>query len=112
MTPQNLFADVPRHLPAELVSVLLDAGGVRVERIVSHGHASPDGFWYDQDRPEWVVVLAGQARLRFDDGEPPVEMSPGDFVTIPARARHRVEWTTPDEPTVWLAVHFGEASPR
>jgi cupin 2 domain-containing protein len=104
----NLFAELPSHLPVELFTTLLEAADVRIERIVSHGHASPDGFWYDQDRAEWVVVLKGAARLRFEDGE--IEMTPGDTVNIPAHKKHRVEWTTPDEPTVWLAVHY--ADPR
>jgi cupin 2 domain-containing protein len=104
----NLFVDLPRHLPDELLNVLLDADDVRIERIVSHGHTSPDGFWYDQDRHEWVVVLKGAARLRFEDGA--VEMMPGEFVNIPAHKKHRVEWTTPDGPTVWLAVHYGGTS--
>lgn len=102
----NLFADLPSHLPDELFTTLLDATNVRIERIVSHGHASPEGFWYDQDQHEWVVVLKGQARLRFEDDEQSVEMKPGDFVNIPAHKKHRVEWTTPDEPTIWLAVFY------
>jgi cupin 2 domain-containing protein len=101
----NLFADLPAHLPDELISTLLETADVRIERIVSHSHASPEGFWYDQDENEWVVVLKGAARLRFEDGT--VEMRPGDFVNIPAHKKHRVEWTTPDEPTIWLAVHNG-----
>lgn len=100
----NLFTDLPPHPPNELFATLLEAPGVRIERIVSHGHASPPGFWYDQDEAEWVVVLKGAARLKFEDGE--IEMHPGDFVTIPAHRKHRVEWTTPDEPTVWLAVFY------
>ena len=106
MTSTNLFADLPARLPAELIGTLLEAADVRIERIVSHGHASPEGFWYDQDRHEWVVVLKGAARLQFEDGM--VEMKPGDFVNIPAHNKHRVEWTTPDEPTIWLAVHYGD----
>ncbi len=102
----NLFADLPPHAPAELVATLCEGPAVRVERIVSFGHASPEGFWYDQPRAEWVVVLTGAARLRFEDGA--VELKPGDFVNIPARRRHRVEWTAADEPTVWLAVHYGD----
>jgi cupin 2 domain-containing protein len=98
----NLLADLPRHLPDELFTTLLEAANVRIERIVSHGHASPSGFWYDQDRHEWVVVLKGLL------GCGTVEMKPGDFMNIPAHTKHRVEWTTPDEPTVWLAVHYGE----
>ena len=105
-TPANLFTDLPSDLPDELFTTLLESADVRIERIVSLGHASPPGFWYDQDKAEWVVVLTGAARLRFEDGE--IEMRPGDFVTIPAHHRHRVEWTTPDEPTVWLAVFYRE----
>jgi cupin 2 domain-containing protein len=104
----NLFADLPTQLPDELCTTLLDADNVRIERIVSHGHASPDGFWYDQDQHEWVIVLKGVARLRFEDEI--VEMKPGDFVNIPAHKKHRVEWTRADEPTIWLAVHYGGAS--
>jgi len=101
----NLISEIPA-LPEELVEVLLAAANLRIERIVSHGHASPEGFWYDQDQHEWVVVLKGAARLRFEDGI--VEMKPGDFINIPAHKKHRIEWTTPDEPTVWLAVHYGD----
>ena len=84
---------------------------VRIERIVSTGHASPKGFWYDQVENEWVVVLKGEAKLRFQSlrgYEEPITMKPGDYTLIPARKKHRVEWTTPEEPTVWLAVFFGE----
>ena len=108
MTTSNLFADLPDRLPTELFTTLLEATNVRIERIVSHGHSSPDGFWFDQDQDEWVVLLKGAARLRFEGDDQTVEMKPGDFVNIPARKRHRVEWTTPDEPTIWLAVHYGE----
>ena len=100
----NLFTDVPANLPDELLTTLLEAASVRIERIVSHGHTSPDGFWYDQDNHEWVIVLQGAARLRFEDSI--VEMKPGDFLNIPAHKKHRVEWTTPDEPTIWLAVFY------
>lgn len=104
---QNLFANVPRNLPKELVQTLLPIPGGRIERIVSHGHVSPENFWYDQDQNEWVIVLQGSARLQFEDGV--IEMGPGDFVNIPAKMRHRVEWTTPNEPTVWLGVRYGDA---
>ncbi|QDU22163.1 cupin domain-containing protein [Urbifossiella limnaea] len=100
----NLFADLPTNLAAELTQTLAAGPGVRVERIVSQGHASPPGFWYDQDEAEWVLVVRGAARLGFEDGA--LELRPGDHVTIPAGRRHRVEWTTADEPTVWLAVFF------
>lgn len=102
--PANLFTDHNSHLPDELVTILLDATNVRIERIVSHGQASPNDFWYDQDRNEWVVVLKGAARLKIEDAV--LELKSGDFVNIPAHRKHRVEWTTPDEPTIWLAIHY------
>jgi cupin 2 domain-containing protein len=104
---KNLYGDIPAILPDELLETLLTADSVRIERIVSHGHASPEGFWYDQDQNEWVVLLRGAARLRVEGDEDALQMSPGDFVSIPAHKRHRVDWTTPDEPTIWLAIHHG-----
>ena len=105
-TPTNLFADLPLHLPKELVQTLLQAADVRIERIISHGHASSQDFWYDQGQHEWVVVLKGAARLQFEDEV--LEMQSGDFVNIPAPRKHRVELTTPDEPTIWLGVRYGD----
>jgi cupin 2 domain-containing protein len=102
----NLFEGVPAGLPLELVTVLTENQHVRIERIVSAGHASPEGFWFDQEEHEWVMILQGAARLRFEDMI--LEMKPGDFVNIPAHRKHRVESTTPDEPTIWLAVHYGQ----
>jgi cupin 2 domain-containing protein len=102
----NLFADVPRHTLDEQLLPVLQASNVRIERIVSHGHASPPGFWYDQEQHEWVLVLRGAAKLLFEGDEQPVELGPGDHVDIPPHRKHRIEWTTPEEPTVWLAVHF------
>lgn len=102
----NLFDDIPAELPAELFQTLLEAGNVRIERIVSQGHASPAGFWYDQPQSEWVLVVSGAARLVIEGGEP-VELRAGSYLNIPAHTRHRVEWTDPDQPTVWLAVHYG-----
>ncbi len=101
----NLFADIPADLPDERIESILSTSGFRIERIVSLGHRSPEGFWYDQDSEEWVLLIQGAARLRFD-GDEPIELRPGAFVNIPAHRRHRVEWTDPDEPTIWLAIHY------
>ena len=102
----NLLADLPDARAAETVDQLLARPGVRIERIVSHGQASPDGFWYDQDEREFVVLLAGAARLRFADEADARDMRPGDWVDIAAHRRHRVDWTDPARPTVWLAVFY------
>lgn len=96
-------------LPEELVTVLATGAGVRIERILSTGQSSPPGFWYDQDQDEWVALLAGAASLRFADEAEARTLCPGDWLRIPAHRRHRVDWTAPDRPTIWLAVHFDGA---
>ena len=101
----NLFEGIPAALLDEYTERLAGNHGVRVERIVSHGHASRPGFWYDQAETEWVLLVRGHARLQFDGGAK-VELKAGDHVTIPPHTRHRVEWTTGEEETVWLAVFF------
>ena len=100
----NLFDNIPAQLPEELFSILQESSGVRIERIVSQGHRSPEGFWYDQNQHEWVIVLKGHARLSFEDSG--LDLKPGDFVNIPAHKKHRVEATSPDEPTIWLAIFY------
>ena len=87
-------------------------GSCRIERIVSYGHASPPEFWYDQEQDEWVALLQGRACLQWDDGSL-TELEPGDWLMIPARKKHRVEWTSKEPVCVWLAVHgelfFGDS---
>jgi len=103
----NLFADLPPEPgDAERFDTLLARGGMRIERIVSTGQASPAGFWYDQAQAEWVAVLSGAARLRFADEPTDRNLQPGDWLYIAPHRRHRVEWTEAMPPTVWLAVHF------
>jgi cupin 2 domain-containing protein len=103
--PRNLLTDLPSEIPAELTETIWQAGALHIERIVSMGHASPPGFWYDQDADEWVLLLAGAAGLRIEGREEVLALKPGDHVLLPAHQRHRVEWTASDWPTVWLAVH-------
>src|SRR5262249_26450768 len=101
---QNLFADIPISVHEELTTVLVKSPSVRIERIVSHGQASPAEFWYDQEQGEWVLVVSGAARLEFENES--VELKPGSYLNIPAHKRHRVAWTDPDRATIWLAVHY------
>jgi cupin 2 domain-containing protein len=102
--PRNLFASLPDGPVDELVEVLNPTSAVRIERIVSTGQCSPDGFWYDQREAEWVVLLRGAARLEYEDGSE--ELRPGDWVYLAPHRRHRVAWTDPHEATVWLAVFY------
>jgi len=104
----NLFSPVPPSAD-EVYTELLARPGVRIERIVSTGQASPPGFWYDQPEAEWVLLLAGEALLRFEDEPQPRRLRAGDFVDIASHRRHRVEWTDPLQPTIWLAVFYSAA---
>jgi len=103
----NLFDDLSAVSEDEEITRLLSRPGLRIERIVSTGQASPPGFWYDQEEEEWVMVVSGTALLRLADEAEPRRMSAGDYLLIPAHCRHRVDWTDPAVPTVWLAVHVG-----
>jgi cupin 2 domain-containing protein len=100
----NIFSSTGSAAREE-ITTLLATGNVRIESIVSLGHASPEGFWYDQDWAEWVVVVKGSAQLLFEGESAPRMLKCGDYVAIAPHARHRVTATDPHEPTVWLAVH-------
>lgn len=102
----NIFSGLPHQLQAERFDTLAGDGDVRIERIVSQGHSTPEGEWYDQERDEWVLLLTGSAGLLFEGEAGPRRLTAGDYLLIPAHCRHRVAWTDPDRQTVWLAVHF------
>lgn len=104
----NLFLDLPDDLSVEVIETLAAGRNVRVERIVSRGQSSPVGFWYDQDQAEWVVVLKGESKLLIEGETEAIHLRVGDHCLIPAHQKHRVEWTSPDGPTIWLAVFFGD----
>jgi cupin 2 domain-containing protein len=109
----NLFADLPAAVPGELIEVLLRAKNLRIERIVSQGNSSPPDFWYDQAEHEWVLLVQGAARLRTVNAAgitQSFELLPGDFLDLPAHLRHRVDWTKPEELTIWLAIFWDEAA--
>ena len=106
MKAENLLDNLPARLSEELFMTILQANHVRVERIVSQGHTSPPGFWYDQEDNELVILLEGDATVQFEGDTEPVELWRGSFLNIPAHARHRVAWTDPAQKTVWLAIHY------
>ena len=101
----NLFHSLPDRLDQEALETILSCGSLKIERIISKGHRSPESGWYDQDQNEWVVVLKGSGRLQFENGDE-IQLNPGDYINIDAHRKHRVIWTTPDTETIWLAVHY------
>ncbi len=104
----KFLENLPASIAAESLEVLAEGRNVRIERIVSHGQASPEAFWYDQPQAEFVLLLTGRAVVQFEGESDPRELEPGSYLVIPARCRHRVAWTTLEEPSVWLAVHYDE----
>jgi cupin 2 domain-containing protein len=104
----NIYEDIPFDLQEELSERIAGSTekGIGIERIISRGHASPPGFWYDQEKTEFVILLKGKAALLFKDNDRILEMSTGDYVEIPSHTLHRVEWTSDTEDTVWLAFFY------
>lgn len=100
----NIFR-LPDILPdEELFEKLIHKRGISIERIVSTGQVSPENYWYDQDDDEWVILLQGEATLKWRDGQAK-KLVAGDYLLIPAHEQHRVEKTSKNPPCIWLAVH-------
>lgn len=108
MNSGNLYRDIPHQLPAEIIDTLAasPSGSMRIERIVSQGHCSPPDFWYDQEQAEWVLLLQGAAVVRFETDNRMVQMAPGDYLSIAAHEKHRVESTSDIGHTIWLAIFY------
>ena len=106
MDANNLFDGIPAAHADELFTPLHQVGGLRIERIVSQGQASPDGFWYDQEEHEWVLVVEGSATIEFEGAASPTVLTRGSYLFIPAHVRHRVVRTDPVRQTVWLAIFY------
>ena len=114
----NLYHHIPAELPTEISECLMQSKGIKIERIVSRGHASDVDVWYDQPQHEWVLVVQGEAKLRFrdefrdgfrdefGDGNTVVHLTAGMYLNIPAHVQHRVEWTKENQETIWLAVFY------
>ncbi|MEF8698067.1 MAG: cupin [Candidatus Accumulibacter sp. UW20] len=109
-TLTNLFSALPAAVAAEAgeqFTELLSRPGLIIERIVSTGQSSSEGFWYEAPQGEWVLLVAGEAQLRFEDEPSARHLKTGDFLDIAAHRRHRVEWTPAGQTTIWLAIHYG-----
>ena len=102
---KNIFDTIPEVITREICEPLINTNALKIERIISKGHVSPQTGWYDQDKNEWVIVLKGAATLLFENNSS-VQMKTGDYINIPAHKKHKVEWTDPETETVWLTVHY------
>lgn len=109
---QNLFANLPDNVTDETIEQILKADDVVLERIVSNGQSTRAGQWYDQSMHEWVLLIKGAAAILFEHESAETVLRPGDYIFIPAHKKHRVEWTSSDETTIWLALHLAEGRAR
>ena len=105
MKTVNIYKQIPENLGEEVFEVLEQSRAVKIERIISKGHKSPDTGWYDQEQNEWVLVLKGNASICFEN-ETVIELNVGDYINIPAHRKHRVISTSAITETVWLAIHY------
>lgn len=105
MRTKNIFSNIPDKISNEIIETILNSEYLRVERIISKGQSSPTNFWYNQSENEWVIVLEGKSMIKFDD-ESIVTLHKGDYLFIPAFKKHRVEWTDPNQITIWLTIFF------
>jgi cupin 2 domain-containing protein len=108
MNAKNIFDGIPSELADELFTTIHCGNTFAIERIVSQGHCSPEGFWYDQNENEWLIVLQGNATVQFDGSQESVELCEGSYLNIPAHKRHRVVQTDMNRQTMWLAIHYKE----
>ena len=112
ITDKNIFNEIPKQIPDEIIECVLSNDNITIERIISKGHNTPIDQYYDQEKSEWIIILQGQAVLSFEEPHKEVRMKVGDYLLIPAHKRHRVEWTKPDSETLWLAIYFFEAKKK
>jgi len=103
---ENVFSKIPAKIPDEIFETLIETDTVKIERIISDGHITPEEDWYDQNFDEWVILVKGIAEILFEDEADPVKLKPGDHILIPAYRRHRVIRTDENQPTILLAVHM------
>lgn len=102
---KNIFNDIPPNLECEVFEQIIGCDDIKIERIISKGHHSPESGWYNQEQNEWLIILAGEAILSFIDGED-ITLKKGDYVNIPAHKKHKVKWTEANIETIWLAIHY------
>jgi len=102
----NILSELPKKSHQEIFETLTENSNIKIERIISTGQSTSENEWYDQKQSEWIMLLKGNATLRFKNEEQLIVLTEGDYVNIPAHTQHRVESTSSDTQTIWLAIHY------
>lgn len=103
LTTRSIFTQLSGPLGEEVTSSLLKKPDLLIECIHSNGNASSEGYWYDQQEDEWVLLARGSATLDVANQDP-IKMIAGDYIFIRKHLRHRVSEVSTD--AVWLAIHL------
>jgi cupin 2 domain-containing protein len=104
MEKYNIFEQIIVDKKEEFFFEIFKNKTIKVEKIVSNGQKSPENFWYEQDKSEFILLLEGFAILEFENRV--VELKKGDCLNIEAYQKHKVKFTSLDEPTIWFAVFY------
>ncbi len=104
MNKYNIFEEIIIDKNEEKFFEIFKNETIKVEKIVSNGQKSPDNFWYEQEENEFILLLEGFAILEFEDRI--IELKKGDCLNIKVMEKHRVKFTSLDEPTIWFAVFY------
>jgi len=102
----NILSGLPKKSQQEIFDTIIESSSIKIERIVSTGQSTSENEWYDQTQSEWVILLKGNATLRFKNEDQLITLTEGDYVNIPAHTQHRVESTSRDTETIWIAIHY------
>ncbi|MGJ0310806.1 cupin [Aliarcobacter cryaerophilus] len=100
----NIFKEIPIDKSEEKFFEIFKNENIKIEKIISNGQKSSDNFWYEQEKSEYILLLGGYAILEFEDFE--IELFKGDCLNIEAFKKHRVKFTSLDEPTIWFAIFY------
>lgn len=104
MEKYNIFEQIIVDKNEEKFFEIFKNETIKIEKIVSNGQTSPENFWYEQEKSEFILLLEGFAILEFENRE--VELKKGDCINIKAKQKHRVKFTSLNEPTIWFAVFY------
>lgn len=104
----NLLRSVAPPPGQELKQIIHEGLHWRLELIISSSASSKDGFWYDQEEHEWILILRGSARINLKKPDVLVDLSVGDHLYLHSHRLHRVERTDPEPGTTWLALFWND----
>ncbi len=98
----NLFALTNTQSPeTETFTTLLRKDNIHIEHISSN--MSKAGEWYLEAHDEWILLLQGEAKLEYSNGETDYLIQ-GDTLLIKENIKHRVASTSTN--ALWLAIHL------